>query len=757
MTPLSRLEISPRPISGHGAISRPCSLWTHQSAGVYNTGLPALLGIAAGAALPLCACLGLGRLAWRGRAPHWTLEFASGSALLSTLLFLLLVAGWAHPLAVIPLCLAAATPLGKRRPVWRRPGLPLWLIAAPLAYGFYYFVHALAPEIQPDASGYHLGLVAEWARHYKMPARIGFYELIPLGMETLFYPAFLIGGHSAAKLVHFACFLASVPLISWIGDKCGLNSTASFCAAGLYFLTPVAAISGASAYNDAAAAFYPLAAFAALLHARETPGAAFHGGLAAGFAYALKMPGAIAAAAALLWAFFRAGRRAALLCAAAAALCAGPWLARNAILTGNPLAPLGNRIFPNDHFHAETELHLARKLSSYGGMTPGGAIRALAWDGTGLQGLVGPALFLLPLSLLAACHPGGRLPLAAAIVLLLPWTRNLGARFLLPSLPFFFLALASFAGARGMTLLLLLQCAAVSPWALDRYSNEHAWRLRGFPWRAALRLEPEHEYLSRALDEYPFAESASRLMNDARFLDLYGLPFAYMQAVPLGPLSSAEFDNAALFLSAATGVRPERAAVLRAAIPPRFYRAIRIRLAKDWPGAWSIHEVSFEWRGRPIRPSRSWSLSANPNPGDARFAVDRNPATRWFAWEDGRAGAWWQVEFVRPLPVDAVTIRTLDAQPLPPAALLAETSGGRIEDLTPRWQRKAVERRFWRREATAYLYRTGIRWIAAPIYGDGYGRTARSMRDLPSAWGVRLMHASRGLALFRIEPPPDSR
>ncbi len=706
--------------------------------------------------MPLCASLGLGRLAWRWRAPHWTLELASGSALLSTILLLLLVARWAYPSVVIPLCLASSAPLWRSRFAFSKPGLPLWLLAVLLAYGFYYFVHALAPEIQPDAAGYHLGLVAEWARLHRMPARIGFYELIPLGMETLYYPAFLVGAHSAAKLLHFAYFLSSVPLIVWIGNKLELNSTASYGAAGLYFLTPVAAIAGTCAYNDAASAFFPLAAFSALLHARETPAAAFHSGMAAGFAYAVKMPGAAAAAGALLWALVRGGRRAALVCAAGAALCAGPWLARNAILTGNPLAPLGNRIFPNDHFHAESERHLARKLASYDGVTPLGAVRALAWDGTELQGLAGPALFLLPLGLVAARQANGRLLLAAAFLLLLPWTRNIGARFLLPSLPFFFLALASSAGSRGMTVLLLLQALAVSPWALDRYAGEHAWRLRDFPWRAAVRMEPEADYLRRKLDEYPFVEKASGLVKEERLLDLYGLPFSYMGTAPLGPLSSAEFDDAALFLHAAAGANPERSAVLRAALPQRLYRAVRIRLEKDWPGAWSIHDVSFEWRGRRIRPSRRWLLSARPNPGDALFAADGNPATRWFTWEDGRAGAWWQIEFGRPLPLDAVRIRTIDAQPLPPAALLAEATDGRVQDFTSELRRTAVERRFWRREATAFLFRRGVRWIAAPLYGDGYGRTARSMRDLPNAWGVRLAHASRGLALFRIEPPDGS-
>mgnify|MGYP005838351571 CR=1 FL=1 len=714
-----------------------------------------LFGILGGAGLTLAACLGLGRAAWR-RAPHWSLQLASGSALLATLLFLLLVLRWAHPAVIAPLCLAASVPLwrGLKPP---KPGVPVWLLAPAVAYGLYYLIHALAPEIQPDAAGYHLGLVADWARQRGMAPRIGFYDLLPLGLEVIFYPAFLLGGHSAAKLAHFGYFLATIPLMSWIGQKIGLNSSVAFCASGLYFLTPVAGIAGTCAYNDAAAAFFPLAAFGALLCAGETRQAFFHAGLAAGFAYAVKMPGAAAAAGALLWPLARGGRRAALLCLAGAALCAGPWLARNAILTGNPLAPLGNRIFSNDHFHPQSERHLAQKLATYDGVAPFRVLHALAWDGTDLQGLIGPALFLLPLSLVAARRACGRLLLAAALLLLLPWTRNIGARFLLPSLPFFFLAFASVAGSRGMASLLLLQAVAVSPWALERYAGEHAWRLRGLPWRAALRLEPEAEYLRRTLFEYPFLERAAPLAGGERILDLYGLPFSYLGTVPLGPLSSADFDNAALWLSAATGARPERTAVLRATLPRRFYRSVRVRLEKDWPGAWSIHEVSLEWGSRRIAPSRRWLLDARPNPGDAWLALDQNPGTRWFTWAEARAGAWWQVTFDRPRPLDAVWLRTIDAQPLPPVALLVEDVAGRREELTLSWRRVTVERRFWRRQVTAHLYRRGIRWIAAPLYGDGYGATGRSMQDLPSAWGVRMVLAERALALFRIEPPEGSR
>lgn len=710
-----------------------------------------LIGIFGGALLTLAAMLGLGRIAWRGGAPHWTLELASGAALLSAALFFLLVFQLAHPALVVPLCaLGAASLLWRPRPL-SRPAAPLWMLAVVAAYGFWYLVHAAAPEIQPDAAGYHLGLVADWARRQGMAPRVGFYELLPLGMETLFYPAFLVGGHSAAKLVHFGIFLATIPLIAWIGKENGISSGAAFAAAGLYFLVPVAAISGSSAYNDAAAAFFPLAAFGALLaEPRGGCGSFFHAGLAAGFAYAVKMSGAAAAAGAAAWGWLRGGRRGAALVVAGVLLCAGPWLARNLALTGNPVAPLGNRIFPNDHFHAYSEAILGRHFASYDGVSRKEIPAALALDGAKLQGLAGPALFLLPLALAGLRKPQGRLLLAAAFLLLLPWTRNIGARFLLPSLPFFFLALASAAGERPMRALFVAQALVCSPWVVAQYSHEQAWRLRGLPWKAALRIEPESEYLRRSLYEFSFVEKAAPRVGADSLLDLYGLPYAYLNTVPLGPLSSAAFDNAATALALAHAARPERIAVMRAEWPTQFVRAVRVRLAADWPDLWSIQDVRFEWRSRRVPVSAAWLLEARPNAGDAWLALDGNPATRWFAWDDSRAGAFWQVSFGRPRPLEAVTVRTVDAGPRPPVALEVQALDGRWRDESARLRKISVERRSWKREAARFLKAMGIRWIAAPVGGTGHGPVGRSLRNFPDAWGVEPVLEEKDIVLVRI-------
>lgn len=710
-----------------------------------------MIGIFGGGLLPLAAALGLGRAAWRGRAPHWTLELASGSALLSLLMFLLLAAHAAHGGLVIPLCGACAILLWIRRPAGEGTRAPLWMCAVVASYAVYDLVHALAPEIQPDAAGYHLGLVAEWARLHGMPGRAGFYEMLPLGLETLFYPAYLTGGTSAAKLVSFGYFLATIPLIFRIGLKLGLDLRASFAAAGLYFFTPVAAIAGSSAYTDAAAVFFPLAAFALLAEARgERPGVLFHAGLAAGFAYAVKMPGAVAAMGAAVWATVRDHRRGLALAGLGMLLAAGAWPVRNLILAGNPFAPLANRVFPNEHFHAFTEERLAHALTHYDGLRWFEAPVALAIDGTRLQGLVGPALFLLPLALPALRRPQGRALLLASIVLLLPWTRNLGARFLMPSLPFLFLAFSAWMRPRWMQALFAMQAAVCSPWALDAYADEHAWRLRGFPWKAALRMEAEPVYLRRELYEYGFVEKAAFLVGSDGLLDLYGVPFAYLKTVPLGPLPSARFDNALMALEKAMEAPREGIAVLRAATDARLIRGLRVRLEREWPGIWSIQEVWCERSGRRLPASGVWTADAWPDPGDAWLAIDANRATRWFTWDRTQPGVWWRVTFAAPQRLDAVIIRVPDAGLEPCISLEVLTADGRWNDLTSRLRKEGVERRVWRREAVRFVRSLGIRWIAAPVDRGGLAPLGRSLRALPHGWGLDPVLDEKGLALLRI-------
>src|ERR1039457_5507938 len=154
---------------------------------------------------------------------------------------------------------------------WRGPGAgdPVrippagWVIFG--AYGVWYLVNALAPESMADGITYHLGLPNEYLRLGGFSDHVTFYDLVPQGMEMLYTVAFALGRHAAARMVEFAFFLATAPLIFRTGRRLGASDLACLVAAVFYFCAPVAGITGSSSYNDAAGVFFLLAAFYLLL------------------------------------------------------------------------------------------------------------------------------------------------------------------------------------------------------------------------------------------------------------------------------------------------------------------------------------------------------------------------------------------------------------------------------------------------------------------------------------------------------------
>jgi len=134
----------------------------------------------------------------------------------------------------------------------------------------------------------------------------------------------------------------------------------------LYVCSPVVGITGTTAYNDAALVFFILVTFylVARWDAEREDRQLLAAGLAAGFCYSIKFTGLLVAPAALVFVLARHRRRA-LLFAAAAFLMIAPWMTRNALRTGNPLAPLFNSVFPNPYFHVSTEHQLGQTLRSY--------------------------------------------------------------------------------------------------------------------------------------------------------------------------------------------------------------------------------------------------------------------------------------------------------------------------------------------------------------------------------------------------------
>ncbi|HUE03423.1 MAG TPA: hypothetical protein VMR62_27925, partial [Bryobacteraceae bacterium] len=226
-----------------------------------------------------------------------------------------------------------------------------------------YFLNALAPEISPDGSSYHLGNVARLWRHQGLAWEFhSIYSSLSQGMEMLFLVAFCIGRHPAAAMVHMA-FQAALPLfILCYGRRFGFPRVGAF-AALLTYACPVAGIAGISAYNDLTVATLIFAGFYLTQVNCElsSTNTMFLIGLLSGFSYAVKYTAGLALPLAI---GLTRGRRI-LAISLGAAVTAGPWLLRNWIWLGNPTAPFLNSWFPNASWSSGAEHQYLAGLSQY--------------------------------------------------------------------------------------------------------------------------------------------------------------------------------------------------------------------------------------------------------------------------------------------------------------------------------------------------------------------------------------------------------
>ena len=134
-----------------------------------------------------------------------------------------------------------------------------------------------------------------------------------------------------------------------------------------------------------------------------------------------------------------------LVVAGCALLMAGPWIARNWIWYQNPLAPFANWVFRNPYIHVIFEQEYSESLRNYGmpSLRPLPLAHEATIHGQYIGGIIGPAFLLLPASAGGAAVSAGRRLLLAGALVFSTYFANIGARFLIPCLPFFSLALAT--------------------------------------------------------------------------------------------------------------------------------------------------------------------------------------------------------------------------------------------------------------------------------------------------------------------------
>jgi hypothetical protein len=723
--------------------------------------------IVAGAAFTIGSCIAAGSLLLRRmrvslyRQEAILLSFLCGAACCSLAVFVLSLVQLARRdvfvaggLAVMMWAWRRARlqPPRKSLPILPRAwNLLFWSILT--AFSFVYFFNALAPEASPDGAGYHLGNVFRmWAHHGFVWSYHSLYSYLSQGLEMLFLVAFSMGRHSAASLVHFT-FLVSLPLlIAAYGRRFGFPGAALF-AAILIYVAPVAGKAGVSAYNDLAVSAVVFAIFY-LLEIWDESGEGnllILAGFLAGFAFAIKYTAVLAlpfAWARVLWRRGSWPQMAAL--TGSAAVLIVPWLLRDWIWLGNPLAPFFNRWFPNPYFHPGMERIYLDDLKHYVGL---GHWWQAPWQvavgGTAAQGTIGPIFLLFPLALLALRKPRGRWLLLAGLVFAIPAYFNTGARFLIPILPFFALALGLVLARIPGILPALAVCEAMACWpaVLALYNDPLSWHLDSVPVKAALRKEPEAEYLKNHLRDYALRDALETMVPaKAKIFSLGSRSEAYLNRTFVVGYESA-LGNLLQDLFAAVMDPRARPAMRRSLrfLPVRT-RALRVVQEASGNAFWTVTEMRVYAHGRELVRAPDWRLTAWPNGWDAQLAFDNSYATRWSSWQPQAPGMFVAINFGESQLVDEVDLEEVRSPQSKVEVEVLRDDGSWIPLTDTAEMSRLDVPSGLRRAVTRELKARGIRYL----WVDDTDFFAGDLQKYPSYWSVTELHAARGRRLYFI-------
>ncbi|HBY58658.1 MAG TPA: hypothetical protein DEH78_02475 [Solibacterales bacterium] len=727
--------------------------------------MPAALYVLLGAALAIGTAMALGRLLLRalgiGLDPREAapLGFLCGAPLLSLLVFLLAAAGLVHKgvvVAVAALAIAAAwrwarEPAAPALAPMPRPAQ--WTFAALFTpFLFVYVMNAMAPEWSPDS--YHLGLAGRYYRaHGFVPITTNMYGHLSQGVEMLFLFNWPFGKHSGSALVHLSFFIALAFALLHFGRRIG-RPWVGVAAALFVFLSPVAGADAAAAYNDSALAATLFALFY-LLHLwreRQHSPLLIPIGLLAGFGYGIKYTAFLAlpyALAVVLW------KRRALRPAAIVALCAAamivPWMAKNWIVLRNPVSPFLNAVFPNPYVHVSFEREWSAFLRTYGLEDRRQIPLEAAVRGQKLSGVLGPLFLLAPLALFAIRNAEGRRALAAAVLFTLPYAGNIGTRFLIPALPFWSLALALALPWRPLLLALTAGHAVLSWYAVvNRYCDPYAWRLAEIPWKAALRITPEDQWLRAKSQGYSIARMIeAHVPEGARVFSFSPLMEAYTTREIVAGYQGAENQVLRdILLTPLIDAFWAKRRFTFAFEPEPLRRITLVQTERGEPDFWNITELRVYREGKELERRPEWRLSAAPNPFEIQMAFDNSPVTRWRSWQTIEPGMRAKSPRRREERIDAVALEMTDDQHKVRMRLNGVNASGRTVSLggKPRESSNPLAYRL-RRNAILELKLRGIAYL---LVDDG-DHGAADFREKPAAWGLTEVASTFTGRLYKLD------
>jgi hypothetical protein len=359
---------------------------------------------------------------------------------------------------------------------------------------------------------------------------------------------------------------------------------------------------------------------------------------------------------------------------------------------------------------------------------------------------------LLPVALLALRDTTGRRVLLPAALLCSTYFANIGARFLLPALPFLALAFAMLFETFPLLLLALAMFHGIASWPrnLRRYVAKDAWVLRRTPLQAALRRQSEESYLS-AIPNYRSARLIQQTVPAGEKVFMTsGVAQSYTTREAIVSFEGASNEQLEDILDCAWDkvARPSRAVVFRFA--EHSVRRIRIVQTAVMPKPdeqWSIHELRFFLGGTEIRRATTWRLRAFPNPWGVGYAFDNSPVTRWRSWETAQPGNFVDVEFPAPLRADQLRIETSADNPDVRLQLEEMDASGRWRPLDAKPEELTLTpENSLRRAVAVELQAQGIRYLLVRDEEPA----AASYADDPASWNFSIAARSPGAIIYKV-------
>jgi 4-amino-4-deoxy-L-arabinose transferase-like glycosyltransferase len=265
---------------------------------------------------------------------------------------------------------------------------------------------ALAPPFEYDELEYHLGALADYQRAGRiMFLPHNFYSNLPQLTEMLYLLATTMTSNIAAKMLHWLFGLLGAMAVFGVARRLWSRAV-GLAAAALFYCTPFVQDLGQTARIDLATAFFATLAFGALVigSEEERRDLVWLSALCAGAAVATKwtaIPVVLLPAASLLT--FRREFRLLPAFGFLALAVVTPWLAKNWLLTGNPVYPLFHQWLPNPHWTASQAAVFSGKHYPTFGWGTIGQFFSLLWNYSFVEVAAVPLLLMTtPLVLLVS-------------------------------------------------------------------------------------------------------------------------------------------------------------------------------------------------------------------------------------------------------------------------------------------------------------------------------------------------------------------